>query len=205
MKNWCGFNWYRPICVSYKHRGSCQNFTFLEYPIPEIPDDSEKRSGMDWVLPKIIGSGRVSGTRQSLRGGWRSEEWKHYWWDSFPRILPRSCFTGHFPCLFLQQALRLSCRFDYTPVCFQIQTFTDLNHKRLNECTKYIVHTLLLSNICVMNRMQNCSGYYTWPSSLNVKWIEKKKTFSCSVIARELSSVGIKSIVERPNPNPKEI
>ena len=40
--------------------------TFLEYPIPEIPDDSEKKSGMDWVLPKIIGSGRVSGTRQSL-------------------------------------------------------------------------------------------------------------------------------------------
>ena len=52
--------------ISYKHRGSCQKLTFLEYPIPEIPDDSEKRSGMDWVLPKIIGSGRVSGTRQSL-------------------------------------------------------------------------------------------------------------------------------------------
>ena len=39
---------------------------FLEYPIPEIPDDSEKKSGMDRVLLKIIGSGRVSGTRQSL-------------------------------------------------------------------------------------------------------------------------------------------
>ena len=39
---------------------------FLEYPIPEIPDDSENKSGMDRVLPKIIGSGRVSGTRQSL-------------------------------------------------------------------------------------------------------------------------------------------
>ena len=38
----------------------------VKYPIPEIPDDSEKISGMDRVLPKIIGSGRVSGTRQSL-------------------------------------------------------------------------------------------------------------------------------------------
>ena len=26
----------------------------------------EKKSGTDWVLPKIIGSGRVSGTRQAL-------------------------------------------------------------------------------------------------------------------------------------------
>ena len=39
---------------------------FLEYPIPEIPDDSENKSGMDRVLPKIIGSGRVSGTRWAL-------------------------------------------------------------------------------------------------------------------------------------------
>ena len=38
----------------------------MKYPIPEIPDDSEKISGTDWVLPKIIGSGRVSGTRQTL-------------------------------------------------------------------------------------------------------------------------------------------
>ena len=37
-----------------------------KYPIPEIPDDSENKSGTDWVLPKIIGSGRVSGTRQTL-------------------------------------------------------------------------------------------------------------------------------------------
>ena len=29
----------------------------VKYPIPEIPDDSENKSGMDWVLPKIIGSG----------------------------------------------------------------------------------------------------------------------------------------------------
>ena len=38
----------------------------VKYPIPEIPDDSEKKSGTDWVLPKIIGSGWVSGTRQAL-------------------------------------------------------------------------------------------------------------------------------------------
>ena len=38
----------------------------VKYPIPEIPNDSEKHSGTDWVLPKIIGSGRVSGTRQAL-------------------------------------------------------------------------------------------------------------------------------------------
>ena len=38
----------------------------VKYPIPEIPDDSGKKSGMDRVLLKIIGSGRVSGTRQSL-------------------------------------------------------------------------------------------------------------------------------------------
>ena len=38
----------------------------VKYPIPEIPDDSGKKSGMDWVLLKIIGSGRVSGTRQAL-------------------------------------------------------------------------------------------------------------------------------------------
>jgi len=38
----------------------------VKYPIPEKPDDSGKKSGMDWVLPKIIGSGRVSGTRQAL-------------------------------------------------------------------------------------------------------------------------------------------
>ena len=37
-----------------------------KYPLPEIPDDSEKKSGMDRVRPKIIGSGQVSGTRQSL-------------------------------------------------------------------------------------------------------------------------------------------
>ena len=38
----------------------------VKYPIPEIPDDSGKKSGTDWVLPKIIGLGRVSGIRQAL-------------------------------------------------------------------------------------------------------------------------------------------
>ena len=56
-KRKCGLKWYWPICVSYKHRGSRQKFTFSKYPIPEIPDDSEKKSGMDRVLPKILGSG----------------------------------------------------------------------------------------------------------------------------------------------------
>ena len=64
-----GLNGYWPICGSYKHRGSCQKNDFLEYPIPVIPDDSEKQSGMDRVLPKIIGLGRVSGNRQSLLAG----------------------------------------------------------------------------------------------------------------------------------------
>ena len=43
--------------------------TFLEYLIPEIPDDSGKILGMDWVGTKISGSGRVLGTRwaRSLR------------------------------------------------------------------------------------------------------------------------------------------
>jgi hypothetical protein len=46
----------------------------VKYPIPEIPDDSGKKSGTDWVLPKIIGSGRVSGTRQALLFGvWNTE------------------------------------------------------------------------------------------------------------------------------------
>ena len=27
----------------------------VKYPIPEIPDDSGKKSGTDWVLPKMIG------------------------------------------------------------------------------------------------------------------------------------------------------
>ena len=32
-----------------------------------------KKSGTDWVLPKIIGSGRVSGTRQALLGTAKKE------------------------------------------------------------------------------------------------------------------------------------
>ena len=50
------------ILNSYKHIRPKK----VKYPIPEIPDDSGKKSFTDWVLPKIIGSGRVSGTRQVL-------------------------------------------------------------------------------------------------------------------------------------------
>ena len=39
---------------------------FLKYPIPEIPEDFEKILGMDWVLEKFLGLGRVSGTRWAL-------------------------------------------------------------------------------------------------------------------------------------------
>ena len=54
--------WVKTILYSYTHIRPKK----VKYPIPEIPDDSENKSGMDWVLPKIIGSGRVSGTRQAL-------------------------------------------------------------------------------------------------------------------------------------------
>ena len=58
------------ILNSYRHirpkKGLSNKKKKVKYPIPEIPDDSEKKSGTDWVLPKIIGSGRVSGTRQAL-------------------------------------------------------------------------------------------------------------------------------------------
>ena len=54
--------WVKTILYSYRHIRPKK----VKYPIPEIPDDSENKSGMDWVLPKIIGSGRVSGTRQAL-------------------------------------------------------------------------------------------------------------------------------------------
>ena len=41
---------------------------FLKYPIPEIPEDSEKISGMDWVLEKISGIGYPLGTAQESWG-----------------------------------------------------------------------------------------------------------------------------------------
>ena len=53
----------------WKRRKLAQKHICLEYPIPEIPDVFENKSGMDRVLPKIIGSGRVSGTRQALPTG----------------------------------------------------------------------------------------------------------------------------------------
>ena len=43
-----------------------KNIVFLKYPIPEIPDDFENKSGTDRVLKKTSGSGRVSGTRWAL-------------------------------------------------------------------------------------------------------------------------------------------
>ena len=52
-------------CISYKHRGLCQKFTFWEYPIPEIPDDSEEKNRV-WIGYCQNLSGRVSGARQSL-------------------------------------------------------------------------------------------------------------------------------------------
>ena len=48
-----------------------QKHIFLKYPIPEIPDDFENKSGTDRVLKKTTGSGRVSGTRWALNMGLR--------------------------------------------------------------------------------------------------------------------------------------
>ena len=48
------------------HMGSSQKPGFLLYPIPEIPDDFEKKSGRVRVSTKTSGSGRVSGTRWAL-------------------------------------------------------------------------------------------------------------------------------------------
>ena len=98
-KRKCGLKWYWPICVSYKHRGSRQKFTFSKYPIPEIPDDSEKKIGYGSGTAKNyrVGSGigypSVTGWGLRLGGSendnnmmgfvviklmWR--EWK-LWWD----------------------------------------------------------------------------------------------------------------------------
>ena len=54
--------WVKTIFYSYRHIRPKK----VKYPIPEIPDDSEKKSGTDSVLPKNIGSVWVSGTRQAL-------------------------------------------------------------------------------------------------------------------------------------------
>ena len=68
----CGSNnilWFKLILADMyilQAQRIVPKFTFLEYPIPEIPGDSEKISGMDWVLPKNFGSGRVSGTCRAL-------------------------------------------------------------------------------------------------------------------------------------------
>ena len=46
--------------------GFVKKYAFSISPIPEIPDDFENKSGMDRVLKKTLGSGRVSGTRWAL-------------------------------------------------------------------------------------------------------------------------------------------
>ena len=53
--------------------GSCQKPGFLSYPIPEIPDDFENKSGTDRVLKKT--SGRVSGTRWALTERSQKVDW----------------------------------------------------------------------------------------------------------------------------------
>ena len=50
------------ILKSYRHIRPKK----VKYLIPEIPDDCEKKLGTDCVVPKIIGSGRVSSTYQAL-------------------------------------------------------------------------------------------------------------------------------------------
>ena len=70
MKSPCLTNvvWVKSILTNMNIQKSYRHIRpkKLKYPIPEIPDDSEKESGTDWVLPKNFGSGRVSGTRQAL-------------------------------------------------------------------------------------------------------------------------------------------
>ena len=53
------------MCILQAQR-IAQNYIFLEYPMPKIPDVFENKLGMNRVLPKIIGSGRLLGTRQAL-------------------------------------------------------------------------------------------------------------------------------------------
>ena len=52
--------------VAPRCRFPCQKHSFLKYPLPEIPDDFENKSGTDQVLKKTLGSDRVSGTRWAL-------------------------------------------------------------------------------------------------------------------------------------------
>ena len=79
--------WYWSISCTPWCRFPCQKHIILKYPIPEIPDDFENKSGTDRVLKKTSGSGRVSGTRWALTtppfGIFR--KFIHFWNDRLPR------------------------------------------------------------------------------------------------------------------------
>ena len=109
LKNICGLKWNWPICVSYKHRGSCQKPTFLEYPIPEIPDDSEKKIGYGlgiaknyWVGSDIEYPGDRIWKFSSL-GGLKTPPTKTS--NTTPNYFPKYVFTPLWnePHLFLNQ------------------------------------------------------------------------------------------------------
>ena len=57
------------VLTNFEQKKFSPKLLFLKYPIPEIPEDFENKSGTDRVLKKISGSGRVSGTRWSLASG----------------------------------------------------------------------------------------------------------------------------------------
>ena len=55
----------------------------MKYPIPEIPDDFENKSGTDRVLKKTSGSGRVSGTRWALFVWYN--DWKECYYECYKK------------------------------------------------------------------------------------------------------------------------
>ena len=185
-KRKCGLKWYWPICVSYKHIGSRQKFTLSKYPIPEIPDDSEKKLGMDRVLPKIIGSGRVSGTRQSLIlalmlviliilvliKGWVA------WWPAQDSLLilltlifiHSKCTRNH-----PRPHHRVSCMV----ACLRVAAFLDLHSQTLWLCTlhtyKHQHSDALCTHISISIVMHNTTLHgtalhYTYISMSAVLW-----------------------------------
>ena len=58
--------WFKNKIDQDEYPKQLQAHTAQKSEIPELPDDSGKKTGTAYVLPKIIGSGRVSGTRQAL-------------------------------------------------------------------------------------------------------------------------------------------